>query len=218
MKFDKLSPNLLSGIVSILFGIFIYYKIPTEVEKPVLIFGQSSSEIDPQIVPTIIAFMFLIFGIYTVLYEKDSIKSNSWPKVTKNLLINISATILFLILYSILFQYLGNIVIPLSLILLGYSLSNLMIKNLTKGFIYSIARFLIGILSALIVIYAFQISGPKAGVILIMSTMPVALLNYIFTVQIDKDTTTVAGLVVVSTFSTLICLPFLLNLLLIYFN
>ena len=43
MKFDKLSPNLLSGIISILFGIFIYYKIPTEVEKPVLIFGQSSS-------------------------------------------------------------------------------------------------------------------------------------------------------------------------------
>ncbi|MAJ14580.1 MAG: hypothetical protein CMN44_06395 [SAR116 cluster bacterium] len=115
-------------------------------------------------------------------------------------------------------NYLGNIVIPISLILLGYSLSNLKIKNLTKGFIYSIARFLIGALSALIVIYIFDISGPKAGVILIMSTMPVALLNYIFTVQIDKDTTTVAGLVVVSTFSTLICLPFLLNFLLIYFN
>ena len=115
-------------------------------------------------------------------------------------------------------KYLGNIVIPLSLILLGYSLSNLRIKNLTKGFIYSIARFLIGVLSALIVIYLFEISGPKAGVILIMSTMPVALLNYIFTVQIEKDTTTVAGLVVVSTFSTLICLPFLLNFLLIYFN
>ena len=115
-------------------------------------------------------------------------------------------------------KYLGDIVIPLSLILLGYSLSNLRIKNLTKGFIYSIARFLIGVLSALIVIYLFEISGPKAGVILIMSTMPVALLNYIFTVQIEKDTTTVAGLVVVSTFSTLVCLPFLLNFLLIYFN
>ena len=115
-------------------------------------------------------------------------------------------------------NYLGNIVIPISLILLGYSLSNLKIKNLTKGFIYSIGRFLIGILSALIIIYLFEISGPKAGVILIMSTMPVALLNYIFTVQIDKDTTTVAGLVVVSTISTLICLPFLLNILLLYFK
>ena len=97
-------------------------------------------------------------------------------------------------------------------------MSNLKINNLTKGFIYSIARFLIGVFSGLIVIYTFDISGPKAGVILIMSTMPVGLLNYIFTVQIDKDTTTVAGLVVVSTFLTLLFLPFLLNFLLIYFN
>ena len=132
MKFDKLSPNLLSGIISILFGIFIYYKIPTEVEKPVLIFGQSSSEIDPQIVPTIIAFMFLIFGIYTVLYEKDSIKLNSWPKVTKDLLINISATILFLILYSILFQYLGFVISSVLLILsLGTFMGNVNFKYLT---------------------------------------------------------------------------------------
>ena len=132
MKFDKLSPNLLSGIISILFGIFIYYKIPTEVEKPVLIFGQSSSEIDPQIVPTIIAFMFLIFGIYTVLYEKDSKKSNIWPKFTKNLLINISATILFLILYSILFQYLGFVISSVLLILsLGTFMGNVNFKYIT---------------------------------------------------------------------------------------
>ena len=132
MKFDKLSPNLLSGIVSILFGIFIYYKIPTEVEKPVLIFGQSSSEIDPQIVPTIIAFMFLIFGIYTVLYEKDLIKSNSWPKVTKNLLINISTTLVCLILYSILFQYLGFVISSVLLILsLGTFMGNVNFKYIT---------------------------------------------------------------------------------------
>ena len=109
MKFDKFSPNLLCGIISILFGIFIYYKIPTEVEKPVLIFGQSSSEIDPQIVPTIVALMFLIFGLYTAFYEKDAKISNIWPKVTKQILINISITIICLILYSILFEYLGNV-------------------------------------------------------------------------------------------------------------
>ena len=132
MKFDKLSPNLLSGIISILFGIFIYYKIPTEVEKPVLIFGQSSSEIDPQIVPTIIAFMFLIFGLYTVLYEKDSKISNIWPKFTKNSLINISATILILILYSILFQYLGFVISSVLLILsLGTFMGNVNLKYIS---------------------------------------------------------------------------------------
>ena len=43
-------------------------------------------------------------------------------------------------------------------------------------------------------------------------------LNYIFTVQVDKDTTSVAGLVVISTVLTLILLPFLLNLLLHFYN
>ena len=132
MKFDKFSPNLLSGIISILFGIFIYYKIPTEVEKPVLIFGQSSSEIDPQIVPTIVALMFLIFGLYTVFYEKDLKISNSWPKVTKKILINISITILCLILYSILFQYLGFVISSVLLILsLGTFMGNVNFKYIT---------------------------------------------------------------------------------------
>ena len=132
MKFDKFSPNLLCGIISILFGIFIYYKIPTEVEKPVLIFGQSSSEIDPQIVPTIVALMFLIFGLYTVFYEKDAKISNSWPKVTKQILINISTTIICLILYSILFQYLGFVISSVLLILsLSTFMGNVNFKYLT---------------------------------------------------------------------------------------
>ena len=132
MEFYKFSPNLLSGIISILFGLFIYYKIPYEVEKPVLIFGQSSSEIDPQIVPTIIAFMFLIFGLYTAFYEKDSEISNSWPKVTKKLLIHISTTILFLILYSVLFQYLGFVISSVLLILsLGTFMGNINFKYIS---------------------------------------------------------------------------------------
>ena len=132
MKFNKLSPNLLSGVISILFGLFIYYKIPTEVEKPVLIFGQSSSEIDPQIVPTIVALMFLIFGLYTVFYEKDAKISNSWPKVTKQILINISTTIICLILYSILFEYLGFVISSVLLILsLSTFMGNVNFKYLT---------------------------------------------------------------------------------------
>ena len=132
MKFDKFSPNLLCGIISILFGIFIYYKIPTEVEKPVLIFGQSSSEIDPQIVPTIVALMFLIFGLYTVLYEKNTKISNNWPNITKNLLINISTSIFCLFIYSIIFQYLGFVISSFFLILsLGTFMGNVNFKYLS---------------------------------------------------------------------------------------
>ena len=132
MKFYKFSPNLLNGIISILFGLFIYYKIPYEVEKPVLIFGQSSSEIDPQIVPTIVALMFFIFGLYTAIYEKDSKILNSWPKITKQILINIATTILFFISYSILFQYFGFVISSVLLILsLGTFMGNVNFKYIT---------------------------------------------------------------------------------------
>ena len=50
-------------------------------------------------------------------------------------------------------KYLGNLVIPLSLILLGYSLPSLKVHNFKKGLIFSIVRFFIGFISALIVIY-----------------------------------------------------------------
>jgi hypothetical protein len=53
MKSINITPNLVTSIISIIFGIFIFLKIPTEVEKPLLLFGQSSSEIDPKIVPGI---------------------------------------------------------------------------------------------------------------------------------------------------------------------
>ena len=123
MNLIKLTPNFISGIISVLLGIFIYLKIPTEVEKPVLIFGQSSSEIDPQIVPTIIASMFFVFGIYTIIFEKNSNVSNTWPELSRQVLINISVTITLLFMYALLFQFLGFVI---SSTLLIISLSTFM--------------------------------------------------------------------------------------------
>ena len=114
-------------------------------------------------------------------------------------------------------KYLGNLVIPLSLILLGYSLPSLKVHNLKKGLIFSIARFFIGFISALTVIYIGEFNGAKAGVIMIMSMMPVALLNYIFSVQNDKDSNTVGGLVVISTTIMLLVLPVFMKLVLEYY-
>ena len=51
MKKKFYTPNLVTGFASILIGIFVIIKIPTEIEKPVLIFGQSSSEINTELVP-----------------------------------------------------------------------------------------------------------------------------------------------------------------------
>ena len=95
MKSINITPNLVTSIISIIFGIFIFLKIPTEVEKPLLLFGQSSSEIDPKIVPGIISFMFFIFGLYTLFFEREDKSINVWPSFSKEMLLNVLVTIIF---------------------------------------------------------------------------------------------------------------------------
>ncbi len=116
MKKNFLTPNLVTGFLSVLIGIFVIIKIPSEIEKPVLIFGQSSSEIDPELVPLIVAIMLIIFGGYTMIKDRNSILSNSWPNLTRSMLKNVFFTVLCLALYSILFNSLGFVLASILLI------------------------------------------------------------------------------------------------------
>ena len=101
MKKNFLTPNLITGFLSVLVGIFVIIKIPSEIEKPVLIFGQSSSEINPELVPLIVAIMLIIFGSYTMIKDRNSLISNSWPNLTRSMLKNVGFTVLCLALYSL---------------------------------------------------------------------------------------------------------------------
>ena len=123
MKKNFLTPYLITGFLSVLIGIFVIIKIPSEIEKPVLIFGQSSSEIDPELVPLIVAIMLIIFGSYTMIKDRNALLNNSWPNLTQTMLKNVGFAILCLTLYSILFNSLGFV---LSSALLIFILSKYM--------------------------------------------------------------------------------------------
>ena len=107
MKKIVFTPNLITGFISILIGIFIILKIPSEIEKPVLLFVQSSSEINPELVPFIVSVMLILFGSYTMIFERNSLSNNCWPFITKLLLKNVGFAVLCLTLYSYLFIVLG---------------------------------------------------------------------------------------------------------------
>ena len=135
MKSLKITPNFVTSILSIMFGIFIFFKIPTEVEKPLLLFGKSSSEINPEIVPSIVSFMFILFGFYTLIFERKIQHSNDWPLFSKQMLLNVSVTIIILFGYSLIFQFLGFVLSSFILILL---LSNFM-GNINFKYVFSLA-------------------------------------------------------------------------------
>jgi hypothetical protein len=114
-------------------------------------------------------------------------------------------------------QWLGNTItligqftIPIMLLLLGVSLARLTVGNLARATLLSAIRIGGGLLIGLGVVWAFDLQGAPAGVMLIMSTMPVAVFNYLFAQYYNNSPSEVAGLVVVSTTMSFVTLPILL--------
>lgn len=101
----------------------------------------------------------------------------------------------------------GQITIPLMLITLGVSLSELKIHNLKRVLGLSALRLTLGLTIGLLVAYFLGIRGTARGVLLLECMTPVAVFNYLFSARYNNHPEEVAGLVFVSTLSFLLILP-----------
>jgi hypothetical protein len=104
----------------------------------------------------------------------------------------------------------GQFTIPLMLLFLGVSLARLTVQGVGRAVILSVVRIGGGLAVGVLLVWAFGLTGPAAGVVLIQSSMPVAVFNYLFAQYYDNSPAEVAGLVVVSTAISFATLPFLL--------
>ena len=105
----------------------------------------------------------------------------------------------------------GAMTIPLMLITLGVSLYSLKVSGWGKALLYSLIRILGGLSAGVLVVWWLDIEGVARSVVLIQSSMQVAVFNYLFAVRFDRQPDAVAGLVVVSTLLSFVSLPILLS-------
>lgn len=106
---------------------------------------------------------------------------------------------------------LGGLTIPLMLITLGVSLAGLEIRNFPKSFILSSLRLISGFIIGWATAEFFDMEGAARGVLILQSTMPIAVFNYLFALKYNNHPDDVAGTVVVSTMLSFLSLPFLLS-------
>jgi hypothetical protein len=107
-------------------------------------------------------------------------------------------------------KLLGDLTIPLMLLTLGVSLSRLRISNLPRSIFFGGLRIGLGFLAGLAAVTLFHLEGNVRGVILIQSSMPVAVYNYLFALRFNRSPDEVAGIVVFSTLLSFLILPPLL--------
>ena len=92
--------------------------------------------------------------------------------------------------------------------------------SLKDSIVLSLCRVILGPLIAFVIIYQFNLTGLAAGVLLIQSAMPSAILNYLVGSMYSpkKVVDSIASTIVVSTLMSFITIPIVVFFALKYFN
>ena len=105
----------------------------------------------------------------------------------------------------------GGMTIPLMLITLGVSIASLSPSGLGRSLMLSVVRLLVGVGAALLIADLLGMTGPARGVLILQASMPAAVFNYLFAQMYDRNASTVAGIVMVSTLLSVAVLPFIVG-------
>jgi predicted permease len=105
---------------------------------------------------------------------------------------------------------LGDVMIPLMLMSLGTSLAQLQVTGLRRSLSFSLLRLGGGFVIAVGISWVMGLDGAARGAVIIQSTMPVAVFNYLFALRYGNRPEEVAAMVFLSTIISFISLPFLM--------
>ena len=108
----------------------------------------------------------------------------------------------------------------LILMSLGIALTRLKVFSLTNALASSFARMILGPIIGLLIIFYFNLSGFAAGVLLIQSAMPSAILTYLIASMYSpkKIVDNISSMIVVSTLMSLVTIPIIVFISLKYFS
>jgi malate permease and related proteins len=105
---------------------------------------------------------------------------------------------------------LGSITVPLMLLMLGVSLGQLRVSAFYRAFLLSLLRIGMGAAIGFAVTGLFGLHGAARAALVMQSSMPAAVFNYLFALRWNNQPEEVAGIVVVSTLVTIATAPTLL--------
>jgi predicted permease len=101
--------------------------------------------------------------------------------------------------------------IPLVLLILGYNLSRAKITSLPNTLLASFLRVGVGLMIGLLIVNLLGITGVFRSVVILESAMPAAAMSVIIATKYRSEEDLVSSVVFITTITSLIIIPFLLN-------
>ena len=110
-------------------------------------------------------------------------------------------------------NFIGVMVIPLSLLVLGRNLSVVKLTSLPTTFLASFIRIGVGLLLGFLTVSLFNLTGILRSVVILDSAMPAAVMSVTLATKYNNEAEQVSSVVFVTTISSLVVIPFLLHIL-----
>jgi predicted permease len=105
----------------------------------------------------------------------------------------------------------GNVTVPLMLLMLGSSLSRLRVAAFGRAAFVSVLRISLGLVVGIGIATLFGFAGTMKAVLILQCANPVAVFNYLFAQRWNNQPEEVAGVVILSTLLSVLTIPLLLT-------
>ena len=113
----RLNFNGIAGLTFTVAGIALFFITPYQVEKPVIVFGQSLNALDPTLFPRIVAVGVFGLGIWLFFKSFSLTERNAFRDLDREACLNVGVSVVAFTLYALLMEPLGFI--PSSILLVA---------------------------------------------------------------------------------------------------
>lgn len=103
----RINFNTVLAAGCVLFSIFLFVVIPTQVERPPVLFGQSDDGLDPAFFPELVATSFLVIGLGYLWASFGIRESNGFRGLTLENYSSVGFTTVAFVVYATILQPLG---------------------------------------------------------------------------------------------------------------
>jgi hypothetical protein len=110
-------------------------------------------------------------------------------------------------------SFIGVMVIPLVLLVLGSNLVTVRITSLPATLLASFLRLGVGLLIGFLAVSLFNLTGVLRSVVILDAAMPAAVITGILTTKYKNEADLVSSVVFVTTIASLVIIPFLISIL-----
>lgn len=104
---DRINFNTVLAAGCVLFAIFLYAVIPSEVERPPVLFGVSSQGLDPAFFPYVVATCFLVVGLWYLYSSFGLNDTNGFRGLNRDNYTSIGFTTAVFVVYAVILIPLG---------------------------------------------------------------------------------------------------------------